>query len=106
MALEFPTQTMMRLSRRSRRSSRRFSKKELQTVRLTHDDEKNAFFWYRYLFLNRGKPTTHILALVELEDSDIVSGCPKVLKRLVAKMKMHLDLADAQVEVEEDGDAG
>jgi len=60
------------------------------------DVEKESFFWYRYHFLNKGKPTTHILALAELEDSEVAANAPDVLKRLVAKMKEHLGVADDQ----------
>ncbi len=60
------------------------------------DEEKTAFLWYRYLFLGRGKPTSHIEALAALKDPAIATNCPPVLKRLVAKMKDHLDSAEAE----------
>ncbi len=67
------------------------------------DAEKESFFWYRYHFLNRGKPTTHILALAELEDSEITTSVPEVLKQLVVKMKALLgDAEEAESEAEED----
>lgn len=57
------------------------------------DAEKLAFFWYRYLFLGRGKPTTHILALAEIEDDKLKSDCPEVLKRLAEAMRAKLGLS-------------
>lgn len=45
--------------------------------------QKNDFFWYRYLFLGRGKPATHIAALSRIEDPDLVEKAPKVLRRLL-----------------------
>lgn len=55
------------------------------------EDERAAFFWYRYLFLGRGKPTTHIEALARLTDEEIRNACPAPLKRLIDRMKRHLD---------------
>lgn len=51
------------------------------------DEEKVAFFWYRYLFLGRSKPATHILALSEIEDKDLAAKATAVLRRLMNKMK-------------------
>jgi hypothetical protein len=53
-------------------------------------DEIESFFWYRYLFLGRGKPSTHIMALAALDDARLREGCPEVLKRLVIAMKKRL----------------
>jgi hypothetical protein len=47
------------------------------------DGEKLAFIWYSYLFLGRGKPSTHILALNELDGEALVAGTPGVLTRLI-----------------------
>lgn len=50
-------------------------------------EEVTAFYWYRYLFLTRGKPTTHLKALSGLTPKEIRTSCPPVLKRLVKKMR-------------------
>lgn len=55
------------------------------------NDEKRDFFWYRYLFLGRGKPSTHLIALSEIKSKDLRAGVPPVLKRLVEKMKASLE---------------
>jgi len=47
--------------------------------------DASLFYWYRYLFLGREKPTTHILALAGLSDEDIAAGCPAVLRRGIVK---------------------
>ena len=60
------------------------------------DAQKEAFFWYRYLFLGRGKPTTHILALASIDDAELAEKCPTPLRRLVAKVKEHLGIKEAQ----------
>ncbi|WP_437801292.1 ATP-dependent nuclease [Sorangium sp. So ce693] len=46
-------------------------------------DEKNDFPWYSNLFLNRGKPTTHLLAMAALTDDQLRSSMPPVLERLL-----------------------
>ena len=54
------------------------------------DEEREAFFWYRYLFLGRSKPATHILALSKIEDEDLAKLSPAVLRRLTNRMKTAL----------------
>jgi putative ATP-dependent endonuclease of OLD family len=49
-------------------------------------EEVTEFFWYRYLFLGRGKPTTHLKALSNVEAEELKEKCPEVLQRLVARM--------------------
>lgn len=49
-------------------------------------EEVTEFFWYRYLFLGRGKPTTHLKALSNVEADELQEKCPEVLQRLVARM--------------------
>ncbi|MFJ9327355.1 ATP-dependent nuclease [Streptomyces sp. NPDC101230] len=39
--------------------------------------------WYRYLFLSRSKPSTHLRALGRLTDAELKSDAPKVLSALV-----------------------
>ena len=58
------------------------------------DAERGYFFWYRYLFLGRAKPTTHILALASIDDAALAKHCPKPLLRLVAKVKELLGLKE------------
>lgn len=49
----------------------------------TYTPVQQAFFpWYSHLFLGRGKPATHVLALGKLTDAAIEAGLPPVLKRL------------------------
>ena len=49
------------------------------------------YFWYRYLFLGRGKPVSHIQALAELSDKDVAKECPAVLNRLLGRASKMLD---------------
>lgn len=45
------------------------------------------FFWYRYLFLGRGKPATHTLALLRLTDAQLIAGLPASLRAVVEKIR-------------------
>lgn len=47
------------------------------------EDQKSLMPYYKKLFLgNRGKPSTHLMALIEINDEDFKSQMPEVLKRL------------------------
>lgn len=54
------------------------------------DEEREMFIWYAYLFLGKGKPTTHLLALDGIDDNNLRAQCPPVLKRMVKHMKLKL----------------
>lgn len=45
--------------------------------------EKELMLWYPYLFLDRGKPATHILAMTMLESSSLKENMPESLKKVV-----------------------
>ncbi len=53
-------------------------------------DRRDLLSWYRYLFLGRGKPATHALALLRLKDEDLIESSPEVYKRLVQLIKTHV----------------
>jgi hypothetical protein len=49
----------------------------------TYAAQQQALFpWYTHLFLGRGKPSTHVLALASIDDKTIEATLPPVLKRL------------------------
>lgn len=54
------------------------------------DAEKDDFIWYSYLFLGKGKPTTHLLALNRIEPSLLAKNMPPVLARLCKSMQAYL----------------
>ncbi len=60
-------------------------------------DEKEAFIWHQYLFLGRGKPSTHILALNEVDPADLWREAPASLRRLVTRVR---EMLRPQVKVE------
>lgn len=46
-------------------------------------EDKEMFIWYNYLFLGRGKPVTHLLALKEIEDCALVGNLPEPITALM-----------------------
>ena len=44
---------------------------------------KELFPWYRYLFLSRGKPATHIQGLAEVPDGELKENAPPTYLRLL-----------------------
>ncbi len=49
--------------------------------------QKKLMIWYTYFFLNRGKPTTHIEVMSEMEDNDIKKNMPAVFKKIIKLSK-------------------
>jgi hypothetical protein len=54
------------------------------------EQEQEAFYWYRYLFLGRAKPTTHFLALSSIDKAALSKDVPAVLRRLVRRLRRKL----------------
>ena len=75
-------------------------KSEEATGETYTDDEKVEFVWYSYLFLGRGKPSTHILALNAIETDDLWENAPKSLKKLVERVRdtLKTDIEEADGE--------
>lgn len=61
----------------------------------TYDD---SFGWYRYLFLNRSKPSTHIRVLSQLSSEKLAKEAPEVLKALVTYIASSLAMYVTTVE--------
>lgn len=71
---------------------------ETELGRSVHSAKWQRWFpWYRYLFLGKSKPSTHLLALSQIDDEELASNAPSVLKRLLDYVNGQLHL------VEEDG---
>lgn len=74
------------------------SEEEADTELYT-DEEKELFFWYRYLFGTRSKPATHMEALATIKDADLAANAPSVLISLLQRVKDKLveqgEVADA-----------
>ena len=52
-------------------------------------------FWYRYLFLGRAKPSTHSMALLNIQHDQLKMKSPDVLKRLILKVESSLSSTPA-----------
>lgn len=48
------------------------------------NEQRQLMVWYNYLFLNRGKPSTHIEALSKIDDEDLVATMPAVFSKIIA----------------------
>jgi hypothetical protein len=59
----------------------------------THDD---ALRWYRYLFLGRGKPSTHVRVLSRLTQPELMAGMPQPLGRMLQKVREAIEGAAAR----------
>jgi hypothetical protein len=59
----------------------------------TTDD---ALRWYRYLFLGRGKPSTHIRVLSQLKPADLAGAIPQPLRRMLANVRDVLERSVVQ----------
>jgi len=54
----------------------------------TYDEEEHELMvWYNSLFLGRGKPSTHIEALMTVEKEDFLKAAPEELLRLAKKIE-------------------
>jgi putative ATP-dependent endonuclease of the OLD family len=51
---------------------------------------KGLFPLYRYLFLNKSKPSSHLLAISQIPDSDLSANSPEVLLRLLTRVSRRL----------------
>ncbi|TPG23474.1 DUF2813 domain-containing protein [Variovorax ginsengisoli] len=69
------------------------------------DDGAQAFYdataddalrWYRYLFLGRGKPSTHVRVLSRLTQADLAATVPQPLQRMLANVRDVLERADGR----------
>lgn len=58
----------------------------------TYDD---TLRWYRYLFLGRGKPSTHVRVMSRLTQAELLAGMPPPLGRLLQRVKQTLEQAAA-----------
>lgn len=56
------------------------------------DAEKALFPWYSYLFLGKGKPSTHILALSAIEDETLRESIPEVFRDITEYVKQTLKI--------------
>lgn len=58
-------------------------KVDIDAIDITEYPNIEYYFWYKYLFLGQGKPTSHLNALSKISDADLKTNCPDILKRLI-----------------------
>lgn len=54
------------------------------------DHDRGLLRWYRYLFLGRGKPSTHVRVLSGLSDEDLAANMPEELRALLTAIVARL----------------
>lgn len=54
-------------------------------------DQDTLLRWYRYLFLGRGKPSTHVRVLSGLTNEALVAGVPEELRALLVSVAARLE---------------
>lgn len=59
-------------------------------------DQDGLLRWYRYLFLGRGKPSTHVRVLSGLPLADLAGGAPEELRALLTTIVERLEPPPAQ----------
>lgn len=62
-------------------------KSEEATAVTYNEEQKAAMIWYKYLFLGRGKPSTHIEALASISDKKLKKKAPPVLIRMFDRIE-------------------
>lgn len=62
-------------------------KKEVSDIEIDDFDDHDKFFWYRYLFLGRGKPLSHNYVLSKMEDSKLRDNIPAILDELIKTVR-------------------
>lgn len=71
-------------------------KKDADDIKDISEYETNGsydiWFWYRYLFLGKGKPVSHINAFLSITEDSIIEKAPKELKELTVKAKQLLEV--------------
>lgn len=54
------------------------------TIGSTYTEQQQVLFpWYKYLFVDGSKPVTHMQAMLQIENQDLISKSPTYLKNLV-----------------------
>lgn len=51
------------------------------------ESQRELMIWYTYFFLGRGKPSTHVLAFLNIGDDILICKMPPVMSRLVRSAK-------------------
>lgn len=58
------------------------------------EDDKELMIWYDYHFLGRGKPSTHIQALAEINDENLLENGPEVFNKVFDTISKRMKIED------------
>ena len=73
---------------------------DIEAINIRKYPNYKYYFWYKYLFLGKGKPTSHLNALSHLSDEDLKNNCPDILTRLMENIKSKI-YSNTEVVVQE-----
>jgi len=59
-----------------------------------NDEHTEPLCWYRYLFLGRGKPSTHMRVLSQIDDATLLAGIPENLRSMLQVVRDRLNTVD------------
>lgn len=62
-------------------------KKEASDIEIDDFDDHDKYFWYRYLFLGRGKPLSHNYVLSKMKDDKLRDNSPEILDELIQTVR-------------------
>lgn len=62
-------------------------KSEDADANLYSEEQQELMIWYRYLFLGRGKPVTHIQVLSQIPDDELKDNLPPVFNRIFKRIE-------------------
>ncbi|EOZ7498553.1 ATP-dependent endonuclease [Enterobacter hormaechei] len=62
-------------------------KKEENEINVDDFDDYEKYFWYRYLFLGRGKPLSHNYVLSKMDDDRLRDNSPETLNELIGTVR-------------------
>ncbi|EJB9288714.1 exonuclease, partial [Salmonella enterica] len=62
-------------------------KKDAEDIDIKSFKDHEQYYWYRYLFLGRGKPLSHNYVLNKLDNDSLKNDAPIVLKELIKKVR-------------------
>lgn len=67
-------------------------KEDIEVIDISKYPNIQFYFWYKYLFLGQGKPTSHLNALSLISNEDLKNNCPDVLKSLIENIKTKVSI--------------
>lgn len=67
-------------------------KEDIDAINIADYPNIEYYFWYKYLFLGQGKPTSHLNALSKISDDNLKTNCPDILKALIDNINTKMSI--------------